>query len=480
MLLMPIETGTAARQEAAFLSKYTALMDILLRVGDVLIVLVAAVLCYAWRFDSFALDRAYESLLLLTALLTMLIFPAFGLYRSWRGERVATEIGRATLAWLTVLAMLVLVDWALANGNQYSRLWLGSWAVSSIVLLTLHRWVARGLLGSIRMMGLDTRRVVVVGATPACRKIISAARSNRWMGLDVIGCVQTPYDDPKAEVGVPVLGDFEHFIASLRHSAPDQIWVALPLRAEAMIQRVLEATADIPATVRLVPDLLGYGLINQSMSSVAGVPVITLRGSRVEGPAMVAKAIEDRVLAAVILLLLAPLLALIALAVMYSSPGPVIYRQKRHGLAANEIEVWKFRSMRLHADQDGKVTQATANDSRVTRVGRFLRSSSLDELPQFFNVLQGRMSIVGPRPHAVEHNREYSMKLRGYMQRHGVKPGLTGMAQIRGLRGETDTLDKMARRVECDIEYIQNWSLWLDLKIIVLTPFALLKGTNAY
>ena len=335
------------------------------------------------------------------------------------------------------------------------------------------------MLASIRRHGIDARRVVVVGATEAARKIIAAARSHPGMGLTVVGYISTPFDQQPL-TDTPLLGDLQSFVAQVRTHAPDQIWVALPLRAEPVIQQLLEATADLPVAMRLVPDLFGYELINQGATTVAGVPVITLRGSRIDGHARLVKAVEDRVLAALILLLLSPLMLLIALAVKLSSPGPVLYRQKRHGLGGQEIEVWKFRSMHLHRESDGKVTQASADDARVTRVGRLLRRASLDELPQFINVLQGRMSVVGPRPHAVQHNHEFSEKLHGYMQRHGVKPGITGLAQTQGFRGQTDTLEKMARRVECDIHYISHWSIWFDLKIILLTPQALLKRTNAY
>ncbi len=252
------------------------------------------------------------------------------------------------------------------------------------------------------------------------------------------------------------------------------------MRAEETIQKILHMTLDTPVTVRLVPDFFGYELINHHAAAVAGVPVITLRSSRVEGHAGVWKAIEDRSIALLMLLLLGPLMLLIALCVKLSSAGPVFFKQRRHGLGGREFEVLKFRSMRMHAEAKGEVTQARRDDARVTPLGRFLRSSSLDELPQLINVLRGDMSIVGPRPHAVEHNRQFSEKLQGYMQRHGVKPGMTGLAQIRGFRGETDTTEKMAMRVQCDIQYIKHWSIWVDLKIIFCTPFILLRRTNAY
>lgn len=465
--------------ESAFLSRYAALLDIILRVGDVAIVVVAATLSHRLRLGTWSMASPYPEAVLLAVLLVLLVFPTCGVYRSWRGESLGSELLRLGGAWLCVVTLLTVAGWAFKHSADSSRLWVVGWLTSTMLLLCVHRWVARGMLGGLRALGIDTRSVVLVGGTAAGARILDAARKNPWMGLKVEGYVATPYDqEPSSELAC--LGDFDNFLANLRKQPPDQIWVALPLRAEALIQRLLEATADIATTVRLVPDLFGYELINHSAGSIGGVPVITLRGSRVVGHARVVKAVEDRVLAAVFLVLLSPLMLAIAAAVKLSSPGPVIYRQKRHGLGGKEIEVWKFRSMRLHTEGEGKVTQATAHDPRVTAVGRFLRRSSLDELPQFINVLQGRMSIVGPRPHALAHNRQYSEQLRGYMQRHGTKPGITGLAQVRGFRGQTDTLDKMARRVELDIVYINSWSPWLDLKIIVSTPLALARATNAF
>jgi Undecaprenyl-phosphate glucose phosphotransferase len=479
MLLLTSGDFRTRSSETMFFSKYAALLHILVRMGDVAIVVLTACLAHWARFDSLLPAAPSNSAVLRVLLLTLLVFPLFGLYRSWRGESLGGEVARMALAWSTVMVTLLLSEWAVKSVEDYSRLWLGTWFVAALALLGLHRWVGRRLLGSIRARGIDARKVVLVGATHAGRRIVAAARQSPWMGLDVIGYVQTPYDQ-QTIADVPCAGDLDAFIASLQQDAPDQVWVALPMRAEAEIKRLLDATSELPTTIRLVPDLFGYELLNHQASMIAGVPVITLRGTRVEGHARIAKAVEDRLLALVILLLLAPLMVLIAIGVKLSSPGPVLYRQKRNGLGGKEIDVWKFRSMRMHVEPGGQVTQATANDPRVTRFGRFLRASSLDELPQFINVLQGQMSIVGPRPHAVAHNHYFRERLDGYMQRYGVKPGLTGLAQISGFRGETDTIEKMARRVECDIEYIKSWSIWLDLKIILRTPRVLLKRTNAY
>lgn len=465
------------KAESAFFSKHGALLDMALRVSDLAIVTAIAYAVYWLKFDRIALESPYDMGLVGMVLLVLLVFPAAGLYRSWRGEASPLVVGRVWAAWSTVMLLLLALSWGFKSAGDYSRPVAVSWYVSAGALLCVTRLLARWLLGRIRAHGVDLRRIVLIGSTQAGERIVAAARRKTWMGLDVVGYVRTPYDQLEIK-GIPCLGDLDDLAPIMDQLSPDQIWVALPMRAEAMIQRVLEITIDKPTTIRLVPDFLGYELINHHASALAGVPVITLRGSWVEGHARVAKAIEDRMIAALSLVLLGPLMALIAIGVKLSSPGPVIYRQARHGLGGKEIEIWKFRSMRVHAD--ASLTQAKRMDSRVTTFGRFLRSNSLDELPQLFNVLCGDMSIVGPRPHAVEHNREYRDRLHGYMQRHGVKPGMTGLAQVKGFRGETDTLEKMARRVECDISYIKHWSLWLDLRIIVSTPFVLLKRTNAY
>lgn len=465
------------RAESHFFSKYAALLDIALRISDVLAIILVALLVYRAEFGSFAMTTPYISGLIRAVLLVLVIFPVAGLYRSWRGEQSKYEIGRVWGALLGVMLALLMCAWALKTTDNYSRIFGAAWFLATGVMLTADRLFLRWILSHIRSNGLDSRRVLLIGSTQAGQRIVNAVRKNAWAGLDVIGYVCTSYDQVEID-GVPCLGSIEDIAARFDEWAPDQIWVALPMRAEPIIQQVLHLTIDKPATIRLVPDFFGYELINQHATALAGVPVITLRGSRIEGHARIAKAIEDRTLALLLLLVLSPLMLLLALGVKLSSAGPVIYRQRRHGLGGKEIEVWKFRSMRMHTD--AAVIQAQRNDPRITRFGRFLRSSSLDELPQLMNVLRGEMSIVGPRPHAIAHNRHYSDQLRGYMQRHGVKPGMTGLAQVRGFRGETDTLDKMARRVECDISYIRHWSLWLDLKIIARTPVVLLKGTNAY
>lgn len=245
------------------------------------------------------------------------------------------------------------------------------------------------------------------------------------------------------------------------------------------LKKVVSELSDTTCSVLLIPDIFTFNILQSRTEEINGVPVVPLYESPLSGINMVFKRLEDIIVSLSILIVISPVLLIIACAVKFTSPGPVIFRQIRYGMDGKSIKVWKFRSMTV-MENDNNVTQATKHDLRVTKVGKFLRRTSLDELPQFFNVLFGQMSVVGPRPHAVSHNEQYRTLIKGYMLRHKVKPGITGLAQVNGWRGETDTLDKMQKRVEYDLLYIRNWSIWLDLKIIFLTIFKGFVNKSAY
>ena len=251
------------------------------------------------------------------------------------------------------------------------------------------------------------------------------------------------------------------------------------MNAEKRIRHILDKCSDTTANVYIIPNFFMYNLLNARWQSVGSVQALSVYDTPFQGASNVLKRIEDIVLGSLILSLLLVPMCIIACVVKLTSKGPIIFKQKRYGLDGKQITVYKFRSMTTQ-DNGPKVKQATKNDPRITKVGGFLRRTSLDELPQFINVLQGRMSIVGPRPHAVAHNEEYRKLIKGYMLRHKVRPGITGWAQVNGLRGETETVSKMAQRVEYDLEYIHRWSVWLDLKIIVMTVFNGFVNKNAY
>jgi undecaprenyl-phosphate glucose phosphotransferase len=283
--------------------------------------------------------------------------------------------------------------------------------------------------------------------------------------------------------GLPCLGEPEELAAFLAtDSSVEQVWISLPMGERDRIKALLATLDHVPIKVKLVPDLFDFGTLNQSGEQIGNVPMINLRQGGVDRDHyhVVAKAVLDKVVAVMALLMLAPLMIAIAVGVKLSSPGPVLFRQLRHGLGGREFQMLKFRSMRMHQEHGAQLRQATRGDPRITRFGAFLRRTSLDELPQLFNVLGGSMSVVGPRPHAVQHNSHYQSLINRYMQRHYVKPGITGWAQVNGFRGETPELRNMKKRVQYDLDYIRRWSLWLDLKIIALTSVKVLGQKTAY
>ncbi|MGF9061241.1 undecaprenyl-phosphate glucose phosphotransferase, partial [Klebsiella pneumoniae] len=277
----------------------------------------------------------------------------------------------------------------------------------------------------------------------------------------------------------PYAGDINTLINDAKAGSVDRIYIALGAEQSKQIKNIARELTNTTCSVLLVPDLFTFNILQSRTEEINGVPVVPLFDTPLNGINMVFKRMEDIIVSSIILLLISPILIIISCIVKFTSPGPVFFRQIRYGMDGKPIRVWKFRSMTV-MENDSKVVQATKNDVRVTKVGKFLRSTSLDELPQFFNVLFGQMSVVGPRPHAVAHNEQYRSLIQGYMLRHKVKPGITGLAQINGWRGETDTLEKMEKRIEYDLLYIRGWSIWLDLKIIFLTVFKGFINKSAY
>ncbi len=414
----------------------------------------------------------YQAGLMFAAMLTPLVFFRFDLYRSYRGESLAIELTRLTAAWLLVVTCLLVLAVASKTSGLFSRVWMASWIAGTLVVFWLSRVSIRLLLARLRRRGWDTREIVLIGEGRAVERVAHQLEVNRWTGYRIRGYFAHDPERPPTQGRLNCLGAVERLEEYLKRipRRPDQAWIVMAgNEPPERLRRTVAAVGRTLLDCRLVPSMFEFSLLNYSVTQVAGLPVLDLTRSPMSGLNRLIKAAEDRALALAILLLTAPLMLLIALGVKLSSPGPVLFQQKRHGWNGEEITVLKFRTMGVHAEQPGQVTQARPNDPRVTRLGAFLRRTSLDELPQFFNVLGGSMSVVGPRPHAVEHNRQYMRLVGGYILRHKVKPGITGWAQVNGLRGETDTLEKMQRRVEYDLYYIEHWSLWLDIAIVLLT-----------
>ncbi len=464
----------------ALLRSRSALISAVTRTLDVLLIGLGGLFAFWLRFggEVFDLPTAYGSLIVIGGLLVALVFPLLGVYDSWRARGLASPALRVVGAWSLVL-MIVLISLVLVKeAETFSRLWLAQWWLISGLSLASERVAVYYVLRGLRQRGMNHRKAVVVGCGPQALNLINRAEKEGWAGFDVVRVFGERTNDVSiAGREIQPLAELFDYVSS--HQI-DEVWIAVPLDQSQQLKSVLEDLRFSTANVRFVPDLFGVFLINHGVSEIMDVPMIDLSATPMTGANRIVKGIEDRVLALLILLLISPILLAIALGVKLGSKGPVLYKQKRHGWDGQPFNIYKFRSMKDGADEEGEVLQAVKGDSRVTRFGAFLRKTSLDELPQFINVLQGRMSIVGPRPHAVEHNELYKSQIDGYMLRHKVKPGITGWAQINGWRGETDTLDKMQKRIECDLYYIEHWSLAFDLKIIFLTVFRGFVHKNAY
>lgn len=463
-----------------FLQTHASWVSLAARLLDQIAILSASVLAFYLARHSLDMPPVYGLSMIAVLLLAMLVFPWFHLYETWRGASLTAEVRALVGAWLVTLTAMVTIGAITKTTEIFSRLWFGYWMVLGLIALVALRLMLRYGLRTARARGMNQRTMVIVGCGELAERVANRVLQAPWTGFRLMGFF-TPDSDCllKLVEERPILGDLNALPAYVEAEGVDQVWIAVPLERHEEVQEALYNLRHSTADIRMVPDIFSYNLLNHSISDVAGIPVLNLSSSPMEGLNRLIKAIEDRVIAAIILFLIWPLLAAIAIGVKLTSPGPVIFKQRRHGWAGEEVEIWKFRSMVVH-DEHGRVTQASRQDPRITRFGAFLRRTSLDELPQFINVLQGRMSIVGPRPHAIYHTEQYKEQVVNYMLRHKVKPGITGWAQINGYRGETDTLDKMAKRIEYDLYYIENWSLWFDIKIILMTVFKGFSHRNAY
>ncbi|WP_122571030.1 undecaprenyl-phosphate glucose phosphotransferase [Pseudomonas viridiflava] len=419
-------------------------------------------------------------------ILAVLVFHWVGeyhqLYGSWRGERILRELTKVFNYWALTFISLLSVDYLLLNRDNLPDDGQMTWFALVLAILCGYRLLIRLLLHSLRRHGFNTRRVAIVGTGQVGERLAQSISSAPWMGLNLLGFYDSnPQQMNLSATGtrVPVLGDLEQLVEDARQGRIDKVYITLAFSAEPHLRELITGLSDTTASVYLIPDVFMFELLHARSESINGLASISIFDSPMDGAWSVVKRAEDILLSSLILVLIAIPLLLIALAIKLTSKGPVLFRQRRYGLDGRPIMVWKFRSMNVQENGD-VVRQATRNDKRITPLGAFLRRTSLDELPQFFNVLRGDMSIVGPRPHAVAHNEQYRRQVSGYMLRHKVKPGITGWAQINGWRGETDTLDKMRKRVEFDLEYIEHWSIWLDLKIILLTLFKGFFNKNAF
>jgi putative colanic acid biosysnthesis UDP-glucose lipid carrier transferase len=412
--------------------------------------------------------------------LAFLLFPQLELYGSWRGRSLADMFLRLAAAWGLVLLVGLFFSFLIHHVGNVSRLWMFYWYASGVAFLAVYRIGVYYGLRYLRAKGLNNKRVVLVGYGSTGQEMHRRALQQDWTGYDVKAVYAEGDDvDKILDPSIARISNLQEIHDYVVRNHVHEIWITLPLMASPRLQELQYLLRNTLVDIRWVPDILGLQMLSNKMGNFLGLPVVDLNQPISSGFNGIVKDIFDKAFAIVALILLAPLFLVIAILIKQSSPGPVFFKQPRLGLNGRQFNVYKFRSMKVHQETD-QVTQAKRNDPRVTPIGAFLRRTSLDELPQFINVLLGDMSVVGPRPHALQHNEMYKDLLEMYMLRHRVKPGITGWAQIHGYRGETDTVDKMAKRVQFDLHYIQNWSLWMDVRIILWTAFRGWTGSNAY
>lgn len=450
----------------------------LYRLTDILFIAMSLYVVTSSILNTFTKD--YLLVGTLAVLSFMLAAESSNLYRSWRVSTFKEHIVATLIPWFFSAVIILSVGYFTKTSEMYSRLVIGSWFVTTPIILIGWRYLFKLLLKTMRKRGFNSRKAIIIGVTDNGIALAKELERKKGLGIEFVGFYdeRTPDRLPES-ISAPLLGSVEDALERAKSGDVEHVYIAMPMHANQRITKFISQFSNTTANTYLVPDFLTYNLLHSRWHHVGNIHTLSVHDTPFNGLTTWVKRAEDIVLSCIILAFIAPVLVIIAAGVKVSSAGPVLFKQDRYGLDGRKIKVWKFRSMRS-MDNGSIVRQATQNDPRVTPFGAFIRRTSLDELPQFINVLQGRMSIVGPRPHAVAHNEEYRSIVDRYMLRHKVKPGITGWAQINGYRGETDTLDKMEKRVEFDLAYIQSWSLWMDIKIVFLTIFKGFVSKTAY
>ena len=453
-----------------------------------------AILGVAWFFiqsNIGFLTQDYVILLLVLLGLVSVMYDRFAIYRT--SSSFAAKLFSLFNAWSISFLALFVLGFLTKQSDAYSRafiteLFLVGFAVQSII-----HFVVRTVNRRINKHSHVTDNVIIVGQGQLANYLEHKISSNPWLNERVIGNVSIEEeanhsrktqkselnDYPKSNT--IHLGKVAELPDLIDEHGINTIYIVTPLESSRVLEELYFVLLDKHVSIHWIPDIFSLRLINHSVKEIAGIPVLTLSETPLTGVSKLGKSIEDKVLSFLILLIIIPVLLVVAIAVKVDSPGPIFFRQNRTGWNGKTFSIWKFRSMRINQQvgDNQTIKQAEKNDPRITRVGAFIRRTSLDELPQVFNVLKGDMSLVGPRPHAVQHDEVYSQRISDYYARHNIKPGITGLAQVRGYRGETKEIDQMTKRIESDIEYINNWSIWLDLSILMRTATAF-TGKGAY
>ncbi|QQB32385.1 undecaprenyl-phosphate glucose phosphotransferase [Achromobacter deleyi] len=452
----------------------------LYRLLDAAIVIICGLAVTEFKFSDEAMadpPQIHLFLIYLCGLGVIALFPAFRLYVSWRGRRLTDLVVRSLAAWALVFALGILVSFLMHQSAAVSRLWAATWFGSVALALAGVRLAAYTVLGAARDRGLDRKRVLLVGFGALGHDLWRRVERYREAGYEVAGIYAEAHENLPPQVRR--LHELDALHGFVREHNVREVWIVLPMEAGQELREVLYHLRNDLVDIRWIPDVMSIQLLGHRIGEFLGLPAIQLNSLPAAGVRGLAKEAFDRAFALCALVGLSPVMLTVAGLVKLTSRGPVLFTQPRLGVDGKVFHVYKFRTMTVHQEH-GVVTQATRDDARITRIGGFLRRTSLDELPQFLNVLRGDMSVVGPRPHALEHNELYKDLVQRYMMRHRVKPGITGWAQVNGLRGQTDTLRKMSDRIEHDIYYIQHWTFRMDLIIIARTAVSGWTGRNVY
>jgi Undecaprenyl-phosphate glucose phosphotransferase len=448
---------------------------------DSCIILSTAAITYLVVVADFVDDRGYYAAAIgFVWLVSMMLMNFAGLYHFEAIMRPLSVADKIVLAFATTFLFLFAAAFSLKVSAEYSRVWIFSFAIAVCTGTMLFRLIAARVLGRLADRRVFSRNIVIVGAGEQARRLLAHIGSSQPRFVSVLGLfADGPHDLEGSRYAT--LGGLDNLASYIRNNDVDDVIISLPWSADDQITMLVDKLRELPVNVYLGSDLVGFRMpFRQPPDHFGEMPLVEVMGRPLAGWGAVWKAGLDYGLGIILTILLLPVMMLIAIAIKLESRGPVMFRQERYGFVNRVFHIYKFRTMFHSVVCEKKTVQATRNDPRVTRLGRLLRRLSLDELPQLFNVLSGTMSLVGPRPHTVDHNEAYAQTIRGYFARHRVKPGLTGWAQVNGCRGETKTLKEMEARVRYDIYYVENWSLLFDLKILVKTFIICLTGRNAY
>src|SRR6202011_3825385 len=463
------------------LAKQTFMVAILAGVQAVLPAVVAMAALYATIIlfgDRF--DPSSSAIVIVAVLCLVLVQPPREVSSQLTSPRLSAVID-VIFRWLMLLAILLAIGYVTKSPLEiYPRRIFLSWAALTPVALIFTTLMMQEVMRRFLLNAFDKRSVIIAGYNTSSLELARRLRANPGMRLEVDGF----FDDRSSErlgmeADAQLVGTLSDLGEYVKQNRTDVIFIALPIRHVKRVMNLLDDLRDTTASIYYVPDIFVFDLIQARSGEIHGIPVVAMCETPFYGYRGVTKRLTDIALSMTILLLLLPVLAITAVMVKISSPGPIIFKQRRYGLDGREIAVYKFRTMKVTED-GAQIRQASKTDSRITRVGGILRRTSLDELPQLINVLQGRMSLVGPRPHAVAHNEEYRKLIKGYMMRHKVLPGITGLAQVNGCRGETSKLEEMEARVNYDLDYLRHWSPLLDIKILLMTLIKVFRDEKAY